>query len=148
MEGVKEAEEKVHEKTIEEQSPPSLVKRKRAKDDVTEIGTSPKTRSRSSPLASTTSTTSQTSTAVKSSNRGRSSGARSGGSRKKKADSGGASKSTSGEPWSNEEDKILVDSIMGLMPTIPWAVIAEKLPNRNVKSLQNRWGLLKKRLNG
>ncbi|RIB07195.1 hypothetical protein C2G38_2215181 [Gigaspora rosea] len=56
------------------------------------------------------------------------------------------SKTTSGEPWSTQEDKLLIDSMLGLIPSVPWAEFAEKFPNRNVKSLQNRWQYLKKKL--
>ncbi|CAG8456638.1 17701_t:CDS:2 [Racocetra fulgida] len=48
-----------------------------------------------------------------------------------------SSKTTSGEPWSTQEDRLLIDSMLGLIPSVPWAEFAEKFPNRNVKSLQN-----------
>ncbi|CAG8742139.1 27532_t:CDS:1, partial [Dentiscutata erythropus] len=58
------------------------------------------------------------------------------------------SKATSGEPWSTQEDKLLIDSMLGLIPSVPWSEFAGKFPKRNVKSLQNRWQSLKKKLHG
>ncbi|CAG8434676.1 3903_t:CDS:2 [Scutellospora calospora] len=58
------------------------------------------------------------------------------------------SKTTSGEPWNAQEDKILIENMLRLIPSVPWAEFAKKFPNRNVKSLQNRWQYLKKRLHG
>ncbi|CAG8494288.1 11397_t:CDS:2 [Funneliformis mosseae] len=55
-------------------------------------------------------------------------------------------KGTSGATWTPDEDKILIESILELLPPIPWSTIIVKLPERNTKSLQNRWQSLKKRL--
>ncbi|CAI2167489.1 11942_t:CDS:2 [Funneliformis geosporum] len=55
-------------------------------------------------------------------------------------------KGTSGATWTPEEDKVLIESILELLPPIPWPTIIVKLPERNTKSLQNRWQSLKKRL--
>ncbi|KAG9294363.1 hypothetical protein G9A89_001868 [Geosiphon pyriformis] len=44
---------------------------------------------------------------------------------------------STGGKWTAEEDKLLIDCILGLVQTIPWQEFVDRFPNRDVKSLQN-----------
>ncbi|CAG8590270.1 2495_t:CDS:2, partial [Paraglomus occultum] len=48
------------------------------------------------------------------------------------------------QKWNLEEDKILVDFMFGLIQNIPWNDLAKELPNRDIKSMQNRWAYIRR----
>src|SRR6185312_16426573 len=48
------------------------------------------------------------------------------------------------QKWNLEEDKILVDFMFGLIQNVPWNDLAKGLPNRDIKSMQNRWAYIRR----
>jgi hypothetical protein len=49
-------------------------------------------------------------------------------------------------PWQPDEDKILIDKILGEMPSPSWSRISQSLKDRNANACLVRWKTLKKRL--
>lgn len=49
-------------------------------------------------------------------------------------------------PWQPDEDKILIDKILGEMPSPSWSKISQSLKDRNANACLVRWKTLKKRL--
>ncbi|KAG9292164.1 hypothetical protein G9A89_005308 [Geosiphon pyriformis] len=106
-------------------------------DDTTKSNSSPPAKKRKR-LSSTTSKKSTVSK-PKSNSNSKSASSSSTSVSKTESSSGTAKKGTSGNKWSQEEDKILLTEIIALLPPIPWTQIAEKLEGRDATSAKNRW---------